>query len=88
MIVAVALKDKEGNIFSMERPARFHDLLAFLIEQGFFAPETYQQGFLNDQGVFFSREDALMIALKNNQIISNKTVGFLEVSDLWEERLE
>ena len=64
MIVAVAMKDKEGKIY-VSRNAHVELMVMF--------PDEFkyaEQGFLTSECEFVNREEALVIAKKYNQIIT------------------
>lgn len=85
-IVAAALK-RGTLIFSAPPPARHHTLLhevdrLFGSSHDVFGPD--EQGFITDNGQFYSRADAKMIAIDAGQL-NNTTFGGKDLysEDLW-----
>jgi hypothetical protein len=81
MIKAAAI-EQGGKVWSLPAPARHHHLIVLIVT------ETGQrvdgrQGFLDHEGNFLTREEALVEALKCRQVkeISGKKKLFSE--DLW-----
>lgn len=58
---------KQGGIVYVGK--RHHNCIAVMIECGLPKPITGEQGFVTDKGEFVTREEALKIAVENNQII-------------------
>lgn len=83
-IFAASIKDSEGNPVSLPRPARHHDIIRAMVDNGHKTPITGEQGFVTTRGRFVDRKEALEIATKAGQIIKkhgNPTILFSE--DLW-----
>lgn len=80
-----AIKDDSGTIWSIARPARHHDIIAFMRKNHYKGPVGgNRQGFILSNGVFASREDSLEIALKANQVKNGKIIGSVLTSeDMW-----
>jgi hypothetical protein len=84
MIVSVAVR-YEGIIFSMERPARHHNVLHKMTDLGVTKLAHEHQGFLNHRGEFLNREDALWEALADGQVLDQENLRHpnLYSEDLW-----
>ncbi len=87
-IGCAALRLDGGEVVSLPRPARHHDIIRFLIDRCD-TPEAIAhaaQGFMTECGSFVGREGALYIAERAEQI-SRKTGGLgchqLFSEDLW-----
>ena len=66
-IVCSALKDSNGAIILGAR--HFDSLMVETLKNGSYS-EPFEQGFIDQFGVFYRREDAFKIAQKNNQILN------------------
>ncbi len=75
----------EKQIYTLPRPARHNDIIAYLIKLGF--PKQVRnlgiQGFITHKNVFVNREEASEIALKNMQCFSLIAPPNLYSEDLW-----
>jgi len=83
-IFVAAIKDSEGRPVCLPRPARHHDIIRAMADNGHKTPITGEQGFVTTRGRFVGRKEALEIATKAGQIIKkhgNPTILFSE--DLW-----
>ena len=69
MIVAVAIKDPSGKIWTKPPPHRHHHIIHWMIEEGIEPPiKSIWQGFITDEGIFLNRKDSAEHALKCKQI--------------------
>ena len=87
-IVAAAIKDKTGTVYSLQPPNRHHDIIW---QCGVAGHDGSVQGFLTDEGKFVDREEAMVIARAANQLIdrpagpaSGNQSTKLFSEDLWE----
>jgi len=74
MITHVAIKDKDGKVWSLPKPNRHHNIVHLLHlekprEEALKLLGNHVQGFLNDKGVFKERRQAWAEALKCGQIL-------------------
>lgn len=89
MIIASAIKLSNGRVFVGKR----HNDVFSNIKYFYKNPEcsflkemlkNHIQGFINDELVFKTREEALIEAKENNQIINGETIASVLTSeDLW-----
>jgi hypothetical protein len=84
-IVGVAVKDTEGNVHSLPKPNRHCDVIQYMGEekQARFAFGDHNQGFVDEDGNFLSRQEARKIALKNGQCEETIRPDRLYSEDLW-----
>ena len=84
MIKAAAIKIN-NEVFSLPQPNRHHDIIRYLVEKvGKPKPIGGIQGFIDDAGNFFDRDDSFKIAKKLKQIKNGKIIGgVLTSEDLW-----
>ncbi len=85
-IVAVAFLLNGNEIITMPKPARHYHLVRWLGENKKEWPEirksgSYEQGFLDEDGLFLNRSEAARRAYSIGQIISEVDELFSE--DLW-----
>jgi hypothetical protein len=80
-IVAAAIL-ADGVIYSLPPPAR-HGTVMYHYDIGLV--ENSIQGFIDTNGVFLSREDALVVANAANQIIEKTGYSDLALSQLFSE---
>ena len=63
------------TVWSVPRPMRHHDVIAFMAEQGVDALGDYStQGFTTSEGRFVAREEAMRIARAAGQLIAEPHV--------------
>ena len=65
-IVCAAIMDDDGNIIAGAR--HFDRTMHKTIENSNYTKQFTKQGFIDQHGAFFDREEALIIAKKQNQI--------------------
>lgn len=84
-IIGVAILTPQGEIISMMKPNRHCDILFSLIKEGNSGFYESEQGFIDQQGNFLNRRDALKIALDNEQVKYDNLVAPPELfsEDLW-----
>ena len=89
MITQVAIKIiGQGSevIISLPRPNRHHHIIHnYCNYTGETFPDHHQQGFLDQDGKFYTRKQAFQHAFDNNQILDvDKTrLGMLFSEDVW-----
>ena len=82
MIIAVAIRT-EQDTYEQPCPLRHHDLIHMLADMGHATPITGEQGFIDDQRGFVTREEAAQIALAQGQVKSLHAPPSLFSEDLW-----
>lgn len=84
-VVAAAIRTDDGEIWSLSRPARHHDVIRLIRESGCKLPVGGdRQGFLLSNGMFARRKPALTIAIRANQFLNSRVIGgVLTSEDLW-----
>ena len=84
-IIAAAIKLPSGNIVSLPKPSRHHDIINNLER-----PCAFEQGFLTDAGTFVTREEAYIIARNEGQILfrCDGDEGRLFSDNLWKKPRE
>ena len=82
MIIAVAIRT-EQDTYELPPPYRHHDLIHRLVDMGHVTPVTGDQGFIDDQRGFVTREEAAQIALDQGQIMRLHAPPSLFSEDLW-----
>lgn len=76
----------DGVVHSVERPGRHHTIIKQLVEEKNFKPPIKGiQGFVDNNGNFLNRNEALIVAINANQVkIENLlTKSILISEDLW-----
>jgi len=64
-----AIQTDEGNIFSVARPGRHHDVIREIRESGYKgAVGGERQGFVLSDGRFVTRKEALQVAIETKQV--------------------
>jgi hypothetical protein len=85
-ILGVAIKQND-LIICQPAPARHHDCIEYAIEVlGLKPPMSslfLNQGFYLENGQYLDRNEALVVAKEENQIIHNVGLEFLTSEDLW-----
>ena len=85
MIIAAAIK--HGSLIHiLPKPARHHDIIREMVLNGYDKPITGEQGFINDDGEFLDRKQALKEAEWSMQVNSDTKVGnknHLFSEDVW-----
>ncbi len=78
--VAIIMPDK---MWTLPPPYRHGDLIFILTGRGYKTPITGQQGFVTSDGKFIDRENGLILARKNGQLLQEYNPKFLFSEDLW-----
>lgn len=71
LIVAAAIKRKDGLVCFVEKPGRHHNVIHKMAAAGFAIPIKGEQGFVTSHGRFVGREEARKIASEALQIIAS-----------------
>lgn len=84
-IVGVAIK-YDGKVYSLPKPNRHHNVIRMIAEEngcGIQGPDI--QGFIDADGYFWNRKQALAIALSFDQILDKSKIrgDRLYSEDLW-----
>ena len=85
-IEAAAIRDIDGKVWSLPRPARHHDVIRSMREAGYVGPVNGvdQQGFVLSDGRYCRRKAAWHVAEDAGQLKNGKMVGpQLTTEDLW-----
>ncbi len=84
MITQVAIR-YQGKVYSLPAPNRHHHILRMIFEETGEPMEENEQGFLDEEGNFLNRIEALAHALAHNQVLDpdNIRAGRLFSEDLW-----
>jgi len=67
MIVAAAIKDKNGKIWTLPNPARHGNIIKLIQEQGLRSISPCVQGFIDNDGKFYNRFEAAEHAVSCDQ---------------------
>lgn len=86
-VVAAAIKIGD-LILSVPRPGRHHDVIRLAVEAGLPTPITGEQGFVDNDGRFLDRKQAMVVAMRAEQPIIREDAhtfvgGSLFSEDLW-----
>lgn len=68
MITGVAIKDKNGTVWTLPKPYRHCDVVSFMQSKNTSTTQS-TEGFLDDKGKFLDRKAAFFVALSNNQLL-------------------
>lgn len=75
----------EGRTYSLPKPYRHHDVIRQIYEvtgKGMYGPDI--QGFLDHNGTFLNRKQALEVAISCEQLIDENIIsGRLYSENLW-----
>lgn len=83
MIVAAAIRDHDGTVYTLPPPNRHHNIIGMMAQKGIKTPITGDQGFVNENGVFYNRIQAAAEALRRKQIEKLQWPPNLYSEDLW-----
>jgi len=74
-----------STVWSVPRPGRHHDVIAFMAEQGVDALGDYStQGFTTSSGRFVDREEAMRLAKAAGQLVDDPRYDDMLFSeDVW-----
>lgn len=84
-IASVAIR-YEGRTYSLPPPSRHHHIIRMIAEEnGVGVHGDEEQGFLDSDGAFLNRKQALDVALAAGQVLdpANIRAGRLFSEDLW-----
>lgn len=81
MIVAVAIWN-DGKLYSLPRPNRHHHVIRLIYKETGAALLDDEQGFLDDEGYFLTREQAHKIAVECGQV-RRQLPPILFSEDVW-----
>ena len=81
MIVAAAIR--RGRVWALPAPARHHDVIRLMSKEGIPASGMHDQGFVDSNAGFVSREAARTIALFEGQVERTGHATELFSEDLW-----
>jgi hypothetical protein len=87
MITHVAIKH-DGQVWSLPKPCRHHHVLELMFNKGVGSAGPDIQGFLNGDGQFLNRHDAMKAAVSSGQLnrrpgANNYQGEMLFSEDLW-----
>lgn len=84
-VIAAAIKDDTGAVWSVPRPGRHHNVIKYMRDSGYLGPVGgSRQGFVLSDGSFCGRVEAKNVAVEAGQIISGRiTTGMLMSEDVW-----
>ena len=82
-ITGVAMTLNDGNVISLPKPNRHHNLFPLAKEKGYKKPYVGVQGFVTSTGRFVDRSEGAELALRNGQITKLKTPPDLFSEDMW-----
>lgn len=87
-IVAAAIRSQDGEVHYLPIPARHHDIIWSMRDQGYAARDCHDQGFLTDEGQYVDRLTAKTIARNAGQLIEHRDNGgmLLFSEEVWEGR--
>jgi len=81
VVQAAILQD--DKIYTLPRPNRHHNIIHYMILQGFKRPITGEQGFLLSDGTFADRYTAKIVAIEAKQKTKETKKQELFSEDLW-----
>jgi hypothetical protein len=67
-VVAAAILENDGTVYSVTPPGRHHDVMKLMKEQGCSLPISGVQGFLLSDGMFADRTYSAEVAIRSGQI--------------------
>lgn len=85
-IVAAAIRDVDGVVWSLPQPARHYQIIQHMRESGYAGPVSGedQQGWLLSDGRFCRRKAGYHVARRAGQLKDGKMIGSVLTSeDLW-----
>jgi hypothetical protein len=74
-VATAAIRHKDGLIFSLPRPNRHHNISHALHALGIKQGERGEQGFILSNGEFATREEAKLVAIEANQLLTRAQDG-------------
>lgn len=87
-IVAAACRSLDGKVHYLPQPARHHDIIWAMREQGYSVRDCHDQGFLTDMDQYVDRTTAKVIARNADQLLAHRDNGgvLLFSEEVWEGR--
>ena len=85
-IESAAIRDETGTVWSVPRPGRHHDVIAYMRKEGYRGSvnKQGQQGFVLTNRQFVPRRDAMAYAIAAGQVEEGETISSqLSTEDLW-----
>jgi hypothetical protein len=83
-VVAAAIRDIDGEVFSVPAPGRHCDVIRLMAEKGRKCPPLDCQGFLLSDGRFCRRKPAKFIAERAGQLLERASkLAELFSEDVW-----
>lgn len=83
-VVAAAIIDTDGTVFSVPPPGRHHNVIHKMADAGRPCPPIDNQGFLLSDGRFARRKPAKRVARKAGQLLPNASkLDILFSEDVW-----
>ena len=74
----------EDVIYTLKKPNRHEDIIKHMADDlGMKTPITGEQGFLDSNGNFINREDALVLARSTGQLLKEYHPKYLFSEDVW-----
>lgn len=84
LVVAAAILDDDGIIYSVPAPGRHHDVISLMADAGIETPILGEQGFLLSDGRFARRTAAKDVARKAGQLLERASkLKELFSEDVW-----
>lgn len=84
-ITLAAARTPDGKIWSVPRPGRHDAVLHRVIDESGFKSTDAEQGFVDDEGDFYTRAEALELVTTNGQLDRPLIGGgILTSEDLWD----
>lgn len=80
---AAAILGHDGKVWMLPAPARHHDIIRHMVENGEPTPITGEQGFVLNDGRFVMRQAAARVAINAGQTESLKWPPNLYSEDIW-----
>jgi hypothetical protein len=83
-VVAAAIRDVDGEVFSVPPPGRHHNIIQLMCDKGRECSSLECQGFLLSDGSFAQRKPAKVVAINAGQLLPRaSTLGELFSEDVW-----
>lgn len=84
MITHVAIK-YAGKLYSLPAPNRHHHIIRMIYDETGQPVDSNEQGFLDDEGCFLTRKQALVVAIANEQVLDVSKIrgNILFSEDVW-----
>ncbi|TAL43350.1 MAG: hypothetical protein EPN91_06590 [Salinibacterium sp.] len=83
-VAAAAIRDIDGEVFTVPPPGRHHDVIRMMFEKGRECPSLDCQGFVLSDGRFASRKAAKVVAEASGQLLPRASrLRELFSEDVW-----